>query len=80
MDSESEMEITPKDEKRVKMLHDELMSLADKYDMSMGDLIEKCCGMEEEEPEEEMDSEEEKEPMDKAKIALIIGKMRNRGE
>jgi len=75
------MEINAKDMKEVKMLHDKLMMLADKYEMSMEDLIEKCCGdMEEEDMEEGEDMEEKKPVMDRAKIALIIGKMKPKGE
>lgn len=86
MEMEKEMDMSPKDMKKVQDLHGELMSMAEKYDMSMEELLEKCCMPEEEgmesEGEEEMGSEEEgmgpKKGMDRAKIALIIGKMRPR--
>lgn len=73
------MKLQAKDSAKVRALHDELMSIADKYEMSMEDLLE--MAMEGEEPEMEMDDEsedysEEKPAMDKAKIALVIGKMR----
>lgn len=84
MEMEKEMDMSPKDMKKVQDLHGELMSMAEKYDMSMDELLEKCCMPEEEEGmesegEEEMDSEEgmgHGKGMDRAKIALIIGKMR----
>jgi hypothetical protein len=69
---------------KVRKLHDELMSIADKEGMSMEDLIDAAVEGEEEGEEEEMGSEEEapKHGVDKAKIAFIIGKMRGgpRGE
>jgi len=81
---EDKMEINAKDMKKVQQLHDELMSLADKYEMPMGELLHKCCGDMEEEgeysDEEGDDMEEEKPSMDRAKIALIIGKMKPKGE
>jgi len=70
-----DMEISTKDKAKVASAHSVIMDIADKYEMSMEDVIEKCCGEEEEEGiEEEMS--EEKPSVDKAKIALIIGKMR----
>ena len=76
--------MSPKDMKKVQQLHGELIAMAEKYDMSMDDLLEKCCMPAE---DEESDSEEEgmgeargKPEMDRAKIALIIGKMRPKGE
>lgn len=78
---EDQMEVNAKDMKKVQQLHDELMALADKYEMSMGELLHKCCHpMEEEDMEEGEDMEEEKPAMDRAKIALIIGKMKPKGE
>lgn len=68
---------------KVRKLHSELMSIADKEGMSMEDLIDAAVEGEEE-GEEEVESEEEapKPGVDKAKIAFIIGKMRGgpRGE
>ena len=82
MEMEKEMEMSPKDMKKVQELHGELMGLAEKYDMSMEDMLEKCCMPEEEEMEEEegMGEARGKPEMDRAKIALIIGKMRPKGE
>jgi hypothetical protein len=77
---EKSMQISPKDMKKVQSLHDELMGLADKYDMSMEDLIGKCCGEHEAEESDEMESEEQSQPVDKTKIAFIIGKMRPKSE
>lgn len=76
---EKSMEISPKDMKKVQSLHDELMGLADKYDMSMEDLIGKCCGEHEAEESDELESEAAQ-PVDKTKIAFIIGKMRPKSE
>ena len=83
------MKIAPKDAAKVRQLHSELMSVADKYEMSMEDLLDLAVEGEapEMEDEEEADmeeapamgeyeGEEEEKPMDKAKIALIVGKMR----
>lgn len=82
MQMEKEMDMSPKDIKKVQELHAELMGLAEKYDMSMEDLLEKCCMPEEEEEMEEegMGEARGKPEMDRAKIALIIGKMRPKGE
>lgn len=83
MDMEKELDMSPKDMKKVQELHSELMAMAEKYDMSMEDLIEKCCMPEEEEEMEEEEGMGEargKPEMDRAKIALIIGKMRPKGE
>lgn len=83
MDMEKELDMSPKDMKKVQELHGELMGLAEKYDMSMEDLIKKCCMPEEEEEMEEEEGMGEargKPEMDRAKIALIIGKMRPKGE
>ena len=80
---EEGMKVSPKDMKEVKMLHDKLMGLAEKYDMPMEALIEKCCGEMEEEEEEGMDEEmpgKESSPVDKMKVKFIIGKMRPQGE
>jgi hypothetical protein len=54
------------------------MDIADKYDMSMEEVIDACCEEEPGQEEEDMagDMEEQKPAVDKAKIALIIGKMR----
>lgn len=75
-------EINAKDLKKVQQLHGELMAMAEKYDMSMEHLLEKCCMPEEEDMKEYEgeDSEEESSPMDKTKIAFIIGKMKPKGE
>lgn len=81
------MKLAPKDAVKVRQLHSELMSVADKYEMSMEDLLEMAMEGEEPEMEQEMGEPEEEgmeapamegeeRPMDKAKIALIIGKMR----
>lgn len=77
-----EKEMNAKDLKKVQQLHAELMSIAEKYDMSMEHLLEKCCMPEEEDMKESEgeDYEEEKSPMDKTKIAFIIGKMKPKGE
>lgn len=77
---EEEMKISPKDMKEVKSLHDKIMALADKYEMPMDALIEKCCGemdYEEEGMEEEMPEDDK---VDKMKVKFIIGKMRPQGE
>jgi len=76
---EKGMEVSSKDMKEVKMLHDKLMMLADKYEMSMDDLIEKCCGPEMEDSEEE-GMEEEKGGVDRMKVKLILGKLQPKGE
>lgn len=74
-----EMKISPKDMKEVKSLHDKLMMLADKYEMPMESLIEKCCGdMEEEDSSEEEMPENDQ--VDKMKVKFIIGKMKPQGE
>jgi hypothetical protein len=71
---------------KVRKLHSELMSIADKEGMSLEDLLESCVeGEGEEDGEEDMEEEKpemEKPAVDKAKIAFIIGKMRGgpRGE
>lgn len=72
---------------KVRKLHSELMSIADKEGMSMEELLDSCVEGEGEEEEGEEDVEEEqpespKPGVDKAKIAFIIGKMRGgpRGE
>lgn len=80
------MKLAPKDAVKVRQLHSELMAVADKYEMSMEDMLELAMEGEEPEMEEEMGEPEEEgmeapameeeRPMDKAKIALIIGKMR----
>lgn len=73
------MEISAKDKAKVASAHAAIMDIADKYDMSMEEVIEKCAG--EEGYEEGGEAEEAKPGVDKAKIALIIGKMRgHRGE
>jgi hypothetical protein len=73
------MEISAKDKAKVASAHAAIMDIADKYDMSMEDVIDACC--KEEGYEEEGEAEEAKPAVDKAKIALIIGKMRgHRGE
>jgi len=69
-------EVSPKDKAKVEMLHEQLMAIADKYDMGMEQLIDQCCEEEPGQPEEDMGAEEESAPMDKAKIALIVGRMR----
>jgi hypothetical protein len=70
-----DMEISAKDKAKVESAHSVIMDIADKYDMSMEEVIDACCEEGEGEPEEDM-AEEEKPAVDKAKIALIIGKMR----
>lgn len=72
-----------KEKSKVRDLHDQMMAIADKYGMSMEDLVDAAVEGEEPEMEEEMGEEEapemgeeEKAGPDKAKIALIIGKMR----
>lgn len=77
---EGGMEVSPKDMKEVKSLHDKLMSLADKYDMPMEALIEKCCGEMEEEEEGMEEEMPEDDKVDKMKVKFIIGKMRPQGE
>lgn len=68
-------EVSPKDKAKVAAAHATIMDIADKYDMSMEEIVDACC---EEEPgqEEEDSAPEEKSPVDKAKVALIIAKMR----
>lgn len=74
------MEISAKDKAKVASAHAAIMDIADKYDMSMEDVIDACCEEEQGQPEEDS-APEEKPAVDKAKIALIIGKMRgHRGE
>jgi len=78
------MKMAPKDAEKVRGLHGQLMAVADKYDMSMEELLELAMEgeMPESEEEESMEMEEPEEQSagpDKAKIALIVGKMR-RGE
>lgn len=74
------MEISTKDKSKVASAHSVIMDIADKYSMSMEDVIDACC-KEDEGEMEEGESEEGKPSVDKAKIALIIGKMRgHRGE
>lgn len=74
-------EVSPKDKAKVEMLHEQLMAIADKYDMGMEELIDQCCEEEPGMPEEDSAPEEESAPMDKAKIALIVGRMRgHKGE
>jgi hypothetical protein len=71
---------------KVRKLHSELMSIADKEGMGMEELIDAAVeGESEDEGEEGMEEEKpemEKTGVDKAKIAFIIGKMRGgpRGE
>lgn len=77
---ESNMSISDKDLKKVKALHDELMSFADKYDMSMQELVGKCCGDHEGEESQDVEQEEESQPVDHTKIAFIIGKMKPKSE
>lgn len=78
MSMEDKMEVSAKDMKEVKALHDKIMMLADKYDMSMEDLIQKCChDMEEDSMEED---EGEREGVDKMKVKLILGKLGPKGE
>jgi len=84
------MKLTPKDAEKVRALHSQIMAIADKVGMSMEDVIDSAVEGEEPEMEDEsmmeeespaMDYEEEEEkPMDKAKIALIVGKMRRGAE
>ena len=74
------MKLAPKDLAKVRSLHSEIMSIADKYEMSMEELMEMAMEGEEEGMEE--DSEEygeEKPAMDKTKIAFVVGKMRGHG-
>lgn len=77
------MELSMKEKSKVRELHDQLMAIADKYEMSMEDLIDSAVEGEAPEMEEEMGEEEapemgeeEKAGPDRAKIALIVGKMR----
>lgn len=77
---EKELEVSPKDMKEVKSLHDKIMALADKYDMGMEELIEKCCHDMEEDYSEEGSSDEDSGAVDKMKVKFIIGKMRPQGE
>lgn len=73
------MQIKEKDRQKVEEAHGIIMDMADKYNMSMEDMIEACCGEgedEEEGSEYESEGEGEKPPVDKTKIAFIIGKMR----
>lgn len=84
------MKIAPKDAEKVRQLHSELMAVADKYEMSMEELMDMAVEGEAPEMEDEMESEspameeeedmEEEKPMDRAKIALIVGKMRRGAE
>ena len=71
-------EVSAKDKAKVAQAHDVIMSIADKYDMSMEEIVDACCEEEDGQPEEDI-SPEEKPAVDKAKIALIIGKMRGGG-
>ena len=68
-------EVSPKDKAKVATAHDTIMQIADKYDMSMEEIVDACCEEEQEQPEEDS-VPEEKSPVDKAKIDLIIAKMR----
>lgn len=76
------MDLSMKEKSKVRELHGQLMAIADKYGMSMEDLVDSA--VEGEAPEMEEDMGEEEEGMeeeagsgpDKAKIALIVGKMR----
>jgi hypothetical protein len=77
------MDLSMKEKSKVRELHGQMMAIADKYGMSMEDLVDAAVEGEEPEMEEEMGEEapemaeeEEKAGPDKAKIALIIGKMR----
>lgn len=76
------MELSMKEKSKVRELHGQMMAIADKYGMSMEDLVDSAVEgeapeMEEEMGEEEEGMEEEAGPgPDKAKIALIVGKMR----
>lgn len=85
------MKLAAKDSQKVRDLHNQIMAIADKYDMDMEELVDAAVEGEapemegEEEPStEEMpgmaEDEEENKPMDKAKIALIVGKMRRGAE
>lgn len=85
------MKLAAKDSQKVRDLHNQIMAIADKYDMDMEELVDAAVEGEapemegEEEPSmEEMpgmaEDEEEDKPMDKAKIALIVGKMRRGAE
>jgi len=84
------MKIAPKDAEKVRQLHSELMAVADKYEMSIEELMDMAVEGEVPEMEDEMESEspameeeedmEEEKPMDRAKIALIVGKMRRGAE
>jgi hypothetical protein len=75
-----DMMIKEKDMAKVRSAHETLAEIADRYEMSVEDLIEKCCGEKEESEEDEEYGEEPKEEgkpaVDKTKIAFIIGKMR----
>jgi len=84
------MKIAPKDAEKVRQFHSELMAVADKYEMSIEELMDMAVEGEVPEMEDEMESEspameeeedmEEEKPMDRAKIALIVGKMRRGAE
>lgn len=76
------MELSVKEKAKVRDLHDQIMAIADKYEMDMDELIDAAVEgeapeMEDGMGEEDSGMEEEAGPgPDKAKIALIVGKMR----
>lgn len=75
------MELPMKEKAKVRGLHEQIMEIADRYDMGMDELIDAAVEGEapemEDMGEEESDMEEESAAgPDKAKIALIVGKMR----
>jgi hypothetical protein len=79
------MEMSAKEKAKVRDLHDELMAIADRHEMSMEDLIDAAVegempemegGEEMEEGAEMEEAPEQGQGPDRAKIALIIGKMR----
>jgi hypothetical protein len=79
------MDISMKEKAKVRELHNQIMAIADKYEMSMEELLDSAVEGEGPEMESEMEGEEEAPEMeagpgpDRAKIAMIVGKMR-RGE
>jgi hypothetical protein len=75
------MELSTKEKAKVRELHGQMMAIADKYELGMDELIDAAVEGEapemEDVGEEESDAEEESAPgPDRAKIALIVGKMR----
>lgn len=77
------VQMSTKDKMRLDTIHEDLMGLADKYEISVEDLIDMAMGeetqgdeMEESEMEEGDEEGSSGRGMDSAKVAMMVKKMR----